>query len=198
MELEELKNVWTSMNERLEKQELLKESIIRKLCVETSGKSLNRLLNYEIFGAIVCLLVSPVLPFIQPVLVKINATAGNIFVYGTLSLIILIVCWQIFKITGLMKIDFTKSVSHNLRCINRYRIWINKEKIAMIPLILIISAACIYWHVYIRVTVALWMFLVGGLISAIFLVWYLYIKLYDKNIASIRSTLDELKELDGE
>ncbi|MDH6310704.1 hypothetical protein M2451_003529 [Dysgonomonas sp. PFB1-18] len=44
MELDELKNTWTSLDERLQKQEVLKETIIKEMLRSKSGKALGRLI----------------------------------------------------------------------------------------------------------------------------------------------------------
>ena len=59
MDLEEMKERWAALNDRLERTEMLQESVIREL-VQTKGeKSVSRLINWETFGFVVTILIIP-------------------------------------------------------------------------------------------------------------------------------------------
>jgi hypothetical protein len=194
MELEELKKVWTSLDDRLNKQKNLEKSVIKEMIYSKSNKSLSKLLNFEVLGLVIILLVMPLLMFVYNV--NINLLALKVCVYGFFVLFIAIVIWQLIKIVGLMKVDFMKSISHNSLLISKYNILIKKEKIAMIFIGIATSLLCIWVYASLHVNTTYWVFLTCMLLIGAFLSYYLYKKVYDKHIDSIRKGLEEMKELE--
>lgn len=194
MELDELKNTWTSLDERLKKQEVLKENIMRELLHTKSDKALNRLIGLEVFGDIVILLIIPVI--IYAINLHIDWVEYRIFMYAMLVVSVLTVCWQTYKIYGLMKVDFSKTVSTNIEHANKYNIRIKREKIVMLFFVPVLLLFCVYLYAQLNVSGTLWGFMTCSFIALILFSVWSYKKLYDKNIKSILKSLDELKELE--
>ncbi len=196
MELEKLKNTWSSLDERLKKQEVLKENIMKEMLHTKSDKALSRLMKYEIIGILVLLLVIPVIIYSFDLHLTLNGF--KFFMYSLLAISIFFLLWQAIKIYGLMHIDFSKSISTNIQYTNRYNIQIKREKIVMLFVVPILILACFYFYVKLNANSFLWAFLICMSIGAVFYTIWSYKKLYDKNIASILKSLEELKELQDE
>jgi hypothetical protein len=109
MELDELKNVWASLDERLNKQEKLKESILKEMMQSKTSKTVSKLINYDLLSICILLALIPFCVFVM----------GH-FRYGfwgntTIILAIIFSCiyglWAIYKLHGLMKFDFSKNIN---------------------------------------------------------------------------------------
>jgi hypothetical protein len=200
MDLEELKSLWASVDERLGKQELVKESIIREMIRDKSNKSLRKLLNYEIFSLGVCLFVLPVivsLLYIDHFRVY-TQWVGKVFVGVMIVICSAAAIWSLIKIAKLMKVDFTKNVRSNSLIISRYSIWIGKEKIVTICLTPVCCFLCIWLYTLVHVNVATWTGGICGLLFGLFLTFYIYKRVYGRNIEVVRQSLEELKDLEEE
>jgi hypothetical protein len=198
MELEELKNTWETIDERLKKQEVLKENLIREIIYSKSNKSLSKLINFEVLSLVIYLLIIPVIAFAYNKGLEL-LLAGKIFAYFMASFCIFGAIWQLIKMKNLRQIDFTKNISANSLFINKYNILIKKEKsVTMIFITPVISFLCIYLYAIYHATFTLWIFLISALLIAIFLSYNNYKRIYDKNIASIQKSLEALKELEEE
>ncbi|GHT34746.1 hypothetical protein FACS189434_11430 [Bacteroidia bacterium] len=196
MELEELKNVWTSLDERLNKQEILKEFVIKEMIYSKSNKSVSKLLNWDLFGTIVLLLMIPVLIFIYQFQIQLPLKMS--FFYTMLVICACGLIGGVFRINYLMRMDFTKSVAHNSLYINKYKKLVQKEKILSVPVILVCCFFPIYQYATLHVSAWLWAFLICVLVSGIIFTYFSYKRIYDNNIGSILKSLEELKELEEE
>jgi len=194
MELDDLKNTWASLDDRLKKQEVLKESIMKELLQTKSDKALNRLIAYEVSGVIVLLLVIPLI--IYGMDFRVDLPEYTAFMYCMLVISIIGIIWQALKVYGLMQIDFSKVISNNILYTNKYNIKIKREKMFMLFFIPVLALSIVFLYVRLNANAVLWTFMVCGLIGASLYTYWSYKKLYDKNIASILKSLDELKELE--
>jgi len=114
----------------------------------------------------------------------------------TIIVSILGIIWYCYKLKQLMKMDFSKSVKDNMLCLNKYNFMITKEKsIQYFVLAPIISLLCIFSYYELKANVSWRVFLVVMLILAIAGTYWMYKKIYDKNIQSIKKSLEELEEL---
>lgn len=196
MELNELKSTWSSLDERLKKQEVVQENILKEILQTKTDKSLNRLSNYEWFGLAVIVLVLP-LPLL---LVKDNFSIIQtvlMFVFSAALLYSFIA--QIWKIYILDKVNFTKHISENIKLINHFNIYIKRERMigyAALPLLFIFFLETYRQAKSINPD-RLAVFIIFVCISIVFSIWQ-YMKFYKKNINSILKSLDNLKELDEE
>ena len=198
MELEELKNVWTSVDERLKKQEILNARIVQKMLKNKSSRLLSKLINLEIFGIIVLLLAIPVCiyAFNLPHIVNtffptITLVVGLVIcVFG-----IILGCYTLQRY--LTKIDFSKNVKDNMHYVNKYKILYRRGKLVNYCIIIpVISLLLILSRYEITTPFYLWIFLVVALISMIAFTVWMYKRVYEKSIQSIQKNLEELEELE--
>jgi len=196
MELEELKNRWSSLEEQLKKQEILNEKLIQEIRQTKSGP-LNVLINYTCIGIILCILVIPLLIYVYTnsyfALFKttIFAMGGILMVVGIIT--------GIYNVLQLKKIDFTQSVNKNIQLAHTYKVNVKKQSI----------------YTYIFVVIILLMAVIAGIMSPNMETWrwactgaaiplstvlaYLeYKKIHKAKTNAILKSLEELKELEEE
>jgi hypothetical protein len=200
MDLEELKSIWASMDERLGNQELLKGSIIRKMIHDKSNRLLQKLLNFEVFSLIFNLFEIPLMISLLYInyFTVLTKWAGKVFVWIIVVFSFIATIWQLIKIVQLMKVDFTKGIRNNALIINRYNTWIKKEKIVAIFITPVLFSLGIWMYVLLHANVALWIFMGCSFMFSLFIMFYIYKRVYDRNIDSIRQSMEELKELEEE
>ena len=200
MELEELKTVWASVDERLKKQEIMKESIIREIISVKINKSLNKLFWTESIGIPILLLLIPLIVY------QYGKFGGKHILWDSIVIFAGVFCvvylpFLIYRIYLLMKIDISGNIKNNLFYLNRYNIQIKREKYGMAfigPLIFIFGSL---WFIEIKAKAPLWALWICMLIFLTLLSYWSYNKFYNKNIQSIQKNLEELeelKELNGE
>ena len=199
MELDELKKTWTSVDERLKKNESLKDSIILEMMKSKANKSVNRLINFDIFSIIICALAIPYFVYIYNFERFNKFLSFNILMIFTIIYCIVCVVWYFFKIHGLMKIDCSKSLRNNIYFANRYKIQLKREKLLMyviaIPVIMILVTVFFAEN---KANTYQWTVLSCAGIVALVVTYFTYKRLYDKNIETILQSLDEIKELEEE
>lgn len=199
MEVNELKNTWTVLEEQLKKNELLNKQVIQEMTVKKSNKSLNRLINMDFLCLVIVLLCIPLCVWGYKGHCCGNILSANILGIALLAVCIISVFWYAYKLTILMKINFSKEVKQNMYAINKYIILLKKEKLItyfiLIP-VLGILAAFLYYEL--KANFTLWIFLIAMLIVAVVGEYWLYKRYYDTNIQSLRKSLEEIKELEEE
>ena len=198
MNLENLKSEWSTMNDRMDKQEILKEKMFCQILNTKSDKSLNRLLAYEVVSLIISILFIPV-SFYFLIKIPNNGTGteyARIVLIGAITLLVICVFWYGIKVFVLSKIDFTKPLKHNSFCINKYAIYIKYEKsIGYYYFLPLVVVSCTVFYVKMHASLLLWVFMSCVFIAIILFVIYFY-RLYNKNISTIRQNLEELRELE--
>jgi hypothetical protein len=190
--------MWASVDERLGKQELLKESIIRKMIREKSNRSLRRLLDFEIVCLAINLFAIPVLLLLKPLYVQRPYWNGKAVAAALIIFCVAAVIWGLFKIAKLMSMDFMKSVRRNSLLINSYNLWIGKEKMAGFFIVPPLYIMCIWYYAILHVNAISWTFLACTLLFSVFFTFYIYRRVYDRHINTIRQSLEELKDLEEE
>ncbi|MDR3095171.1 MAG: hypothetical protein LBU62_11120 [Bacteroidales bacterium] len=196
MELEELKNVWTALDERLNRQEALKDFVIKEMIYSKSNQSVRKLFNFDLFSLIVVLLAIPFLIFLLQS--QIYIPLKSFFLYTVLVICAYGLIGGAFNLNCLMRMNFTKSVAHNALYINKYERLVHKEKIIAVPIIFICSFFGIWSYAIMHASAWLWAFLICNLVSAIVFTYFSFKRIYDKNIQSLQQSLEELKELEEE
>ena len=199
MDLDELKNAWASVDERLKGSEMLNKRIVQEMLSDKSNKSLNKLVNYEMFNIILLLLVIPLciwmfntrlINFLFP---KILMVTGILF-----SVFEIILRSYILK-KYLLKMDFFKSIKENIYYVNKFSIYYKKWKMITYCIIIpIVSLLCILCYYELKASFHVWIFLFAALIVGFLLTYWTYKKVYDVNIQSIQKSLEELSELKEE
>jgi len=196
MELQELKNTWTVLDEQLKKNEILNKQIIQEMSQKKSKKSLNKLVNTCFLNLTSWFLAIPVsvwgyhLPRFE------NFLFPKILFAAIIITAIPIIIWGCFQLRHLMKIDFSKSVKDNIHNVNKYTIMLKKEKIAvyfgLIPTYYILGILC---YIELRTDFLYWVFLIFACIFGVLLTYWMYKRIYDANVMVIKKSLDELDEL---
>ena len=174
MELEEMKERWAALNDRLERTEMLQESVIREL-VQTKGeKSVSRLINWETFGFVVTILIIPYSIYVYHRFGG-HFAMWDLFIRVAIVVDGLLVLWTGYKLYGLMKIDFTKVVKENILRVNRYTVQITREKIftaAIIgPLFVILS---VVMSIEMKAPDFIWGVLFGVVVATTVACYWLY------------------------
>ena len=197
MELNELKNAWVTIDERLKKQEILNTRMVQEMLRDKSTKSLNKLINLEVFSIIVLLLAIPLCIYLA------NYTLANTFFPRITMIVCVVVC--VFGIIGgwytlknyFLKIDFSNSIKDNMQYVNKYNVLYRKGK--MINYCIIIPAFSLLGmlsYYELKSPFYLWIFLFVTLTIAIGITYWTYKKVYETNIHSIQKSLEELSELE--
>lgn len=196
METDKLKDSWAIFNEKLDHQQTFKEEIIREMLNSKSSKSLNHLLNYEVFNTIVIILLIPFLLYIFD-RYKITPLHSSI-VYGIIAIMGISLISQIWKIWLLMKVDFTNTISSNVKSIERYKIHLNREKILIFIVFIftffIIGQAIINQGT--QLAAWRWACAAAGIIIGITASVWSYKRFYKNNIRNIIDSMKKLKDLD--
>jgi len=199
MELEELKNRWTVLEEQLKKNETVNKKVIHEMLHKKSNKSLSRLINTSFANLIGWLIAIPFSLWCYNLPRFENYIFPKILMIAILISAIIAVIWYYFPLNNLLKIDFSKHLKNNLYHINKYSIMIKNEKIftyfGLIPLYYILGVLCYYEF---NAKFFYWTFLVIAFIVGVVMTYWLYKKLIDSNIQSIKQSLEELKELKEE
>ena len=196
MELEELKKAWAELDNRLKENKSINKAIIMEIARNKVDKSISRLINWEILGAVVLILMIPILLYMFHWFNRRIIVRDIILIYGGIFCCACVV-WYIYKISGLMKIDFAKKISDNICYTNRYNIQIKREKFVMNvvfgPSFVILL---ILYYAVMKVNMQLWATLVCGILLVSLITYWMYKRLYDKNINSILKSLNEIKQLE--
>lgn len=199
MELEELKNTWASVGERLKENGTLNKRLVQEMLSNKSNKSLNKLVNTEMFNIIVLLLALP------PCIWLLNFRFGN-FLFPKIMFVVVIavsifgIVWGGYTLKKyLLKIDFSKSIKDNMYYVNKFAIYYRKSKtISYFVIIPVVSALGILSYYELKAPFHLWIFLFVCLTIGVVTTYWIYKKIYDVNIQSIKKSLEELKELEEE
>ncbi len=197
MELDELKNAWTALDDRLKKNEMLESRIIREMKQNKANKSLNRLICFEVFSLIILLVSLPIIIYV------FNDFPEKLFIVQILKIYLIVftlvsIIWYSYKLYGLMKINLLNKISNNIYHINNYTIQIKREKIWIIICSVPMALLAILCYAQLKVPFNLWIFMSCIFLITIVLCIWIYKKLYDSNIQSIKNSLEELKELEEE
>ncbi len=197
MELDDLKEAWTALDSRFKKNEELKESIILEMMKSKAGKQVNKFIKGDIISVIILLLIIPLIIF------QIDRGGGKYWAWDILMIFAILVacwgaCWGVYKIHGLMKFDFSKNVSNNIYCVNKYNIQLKQEtKITVYFIVPVFAVLGVLAYATMKATTPLWIFLICIFAIAILSVYWAC-RMNNKNISSIMQSLNEIKDLKEE
>ncbi len=194
MELEDLKNRWSSLEDKLKEQEILNEKLIQEIRQTKSGP-LGVLIKYAYFGIAVCILAIFILMYVY--------THSIFFLFKSLIFLscgIFLIVWiivGIYNILHLMKIDFTKNVTENIWLIQTYKINYKKQSIYSIIVVTVIFSAVIV-ACLLSPNMEAWRWIVLSIAIPLtgFLGYLEYKKIIKAKTEAILKSLDELKELE--
>ena len=199
MELEKLKEIWTTLDNSMQQQEGLKTAIIKEMFISKSDKALSRLINYGYFGIIIFLISMPLLIWAW------SKVPNYFFIYKSFILITILYLLSIIVISAielkmLHKIDFSSPINTNIRIVQKINIFNKRLSISFyimgaILYIFGITAAFISFR---KIDLWMWMLYLSGLfIGVIGSIWE-YKRVNRRNFDSILKSLEELKELEEE
>ena len=197
MELEELKSAWAELDNRLKENKSMNKTLIMEMAKNKADKLISRFINQNIISVILLLLIIPLM------LLGYNFFGGKFIFFDIFSIYMVAICficffWYIYKISGLMKIDFSKKISDNIYYTNRYNIQVNRETQATIIFIgpsLVILGILVYAET--KSSIYLWVFFACTILAGI-MGGYWGIKKHNKNINSILKSMNEIKALEEE
>ena len=195
MELEELKNTWNLINNRMMQKEVMEAAIIKEMLVAKSDKAFSRMTNYDYFSVIVCMGVIGLLTW-QMNRIYFGPFKTGIFLLA-IAFLIVSALRSIKNLLILHKINFSNPISDNIRLVQNYNIIVKRTRIlnysAAIIIVALAIIACLLspnmevWR-WVAIAVSIGIGIVGA--------WWEYRHMYRKNIDSILESLNELKELD--
>lgn len=196
MELDEMKNAWRELDQRLDRQQTLSETFIRESISARSQRSVNKFLNVEIIGAAAILAAIPLIVRQHGMPWTEKIPGLRILLVANLVLLLLLFVWQLIKILPLFKIEMSKSVSDNIACVKRYERYALREKRATIISAPPLFIALFIWRASVSNDAPWYWALLAGIviIGALFTVWY-YKKFFANNMRAIKRGLEELKDL---
>jgi len=139
MELEDLKKNWNTFSEQLNKNEILNQRIIRDMIIQRTDSTLQKLINTEFVGGIFIIVMTIFTGIIADYLRYPGITTG--LICGVMALAGL---WNMYKAYTLTKINMDEDniLSVESRLL-RYKQLITGEMIAIVPYIIIASAAIV-------------------------------------------------------
>lgn len=196
MELDEMKNTWELLNRKLEEDKSLKESLILEMIRTKANKSVNKLLNYDILSFVILILLIPFLVW------GYRSYGGQFIMWDIYILYAMALClsgvfWYVFKIQLIIKVDVSQKISENIYRTNRYNIWIKREKFLMNVIfgpIVILLAVLMLIEMNARIDLWITVICLFGLASVT--TYWSYRRIYDKSIASILKSFEEIKDLE--
>ena len=198
MELEELKNRWTSVDERLKKQEMLNTRMVEEMLKDKSKGALSKLINYETLSGTVSLAAIP-LGFW---LLSEPRFADTFFPKLIFIAVIIMATVQVI-LSGyalrncLMKINFSANIRDNMSFVNKFGIYYRKTKMANYLIVIpVLSLLGILSYYELNASFHLWVFLIAALLFATGITIWIYKAVYDKSIQTIKESLAELSELE--
>lgn len=198
MELEKLKEIWTSLDNRMKQQEVLKSTFIKEMLISKSDKALNRLINYSYFGLIMSLACIPFLIWIST-LPGAFSIVKNVFIPIMLIFLVINTVIGISQLIKLHKIDLSQTVNKNINFVHKLNIF-NKRSyliftaIAFLLVFIFIFILFILYSTYIAYW--RWGICITAISVGIIFCFWEYKRIYRRNFNSILKSLEELKELE--
>jgi hypothetical protein len=203
-----MKTAWTSVDERLKKQEMLNERMVKEITYKKTRKSLNTLQSLEFIGIPAMLAVIPFLVWGYGKFGGKFVTWDILVIFGLVFLVAYFPI-QLYKAYCLTKVDLAGDMKNNLLYINKFSAHVKREKKIMLFFFMPISTIMMFGTLaeqamFIvekfgteKATKVLAPLIVSASCIAIFTVLYCiwsYKKIYDKNIKTVRENLKELEE----
>ena len=198
MELEKLKEIWTTLDNRMQQQEVLKTTIIKEMLVSKSDKALSRLINYSYLGIITLLIGIPFFIWLSSA-IKVFDFIKSIFIPVMIMFLLIGLIFSIIQLIKLHKFSFSKTINQNIHLIQKLNTF-NKRYyiISMVILFLFtfISLTIVFISYAAYIAYWRWIAMIAILIAGVFLCFWEYKRMYRRNFNSILKSLEELKELE--
>jgi len=192
MELEEMKAGWDALSNRVARNEILNQRIIKEMVANRTQSAYAKLFRFDLINIIITAIVTVLLPVL-----KINSimTLSSFFVLG--CLLVSILTAQIYQFSFLMRFNMeSKSLCQLSWLALKYKLWIKRNfmfsficSFLVIIAVFLLQGDSIY-HDWWRYYIVGFAFAIGILIS------YLQIHFYNRNIITIEKGLKELKDFE--
>ena len=100
MDMNQIKENWLLLDNRLKKTEGLNDRIIKEILVQKSDKSFNRLFNFELFNTAICLIMTPFIFYVLSLIPPHIFHSIKFYVLGFISLLLICISlgFQLYKI----------------------------------------------------------------------------------------------------
>ncbi|RYD55828.1 MAG: hypothetical protein EOP56_14805 [Sphingobacteriales bacterium] len=193
MELEEMKNLWKKYDNVIAENRMLNEKLVKELLQNKSSNSLAKMKNAEYFGLIFCICLFCVfIAMSGRAWASVEMTISFFILIGALGASIYA---GIYKLRLLNSIDFSHSLTDLTETMQRFKLFISKERIfgvAVLPFIVL--PAYIFIDGY---SIAQLMDRLPGLLlgcaAGIPVAFILYRSLYFDNIKQINQSLEDAR-----
>jgi hypothetical protein len=198
MELDEMKNMWQRHEQQLSHNRMLNEKIITNMLKDKSKNELQKMSNAELAGAALCGILILLFAMMAE---RMNTDILLVCYVFALGCIILSLSASVYKINFLSNTDLGKPVTETTNRMQRFRLFIIKERLISLlltPLLVVtILAVVTYWiydrNIFNEVETYAWR--VGAALAlGIPAMLFIYRKLYFDSIKQINSNLQELEE----
>jgi hypothetical protein len=197
MELEEMKQLWQQYDKQLQQTQKTNQQLIHNILKERAQNDLRKILNYEYLSLAVCAAVLLLLAG------SARRASDSTFITGCLvasfAFCIAGIAAGFYKVSLLSNTSFSKPVAQTLLRINRFNLFITKERIAstvLIPILIFVLAAVgrkLVWDENMLDHLRFWVpILALSFAIAIAGCLMIYRNLYFKRIAIIKSNLEEI------
>ncbi len=199
MDIEEIKKNWSQINDELEKQKKFNTKMFSEITREKANNSLKKILNYEIAGGIVLVILILFIALRFNMLdTDVSLASGVIVIVISLLSLILsgILMNKIIKVKFYEKplVETIKDVSNLKVYYYKYKIatWINAVILAftVIPVFIkIVHNKNIFEHFsYYIIPISI------GLTIGIVIAYFIFKRLYEFNLTKVENLLKDLEE----
>jgi len=198
MELEDLKNTWTALDNRLENREILNDRIVKEIIQLKTNKALNFLNRFEFLGAILCFVALPYICFMLGTKTVKFSFWVNVMFYFCIGIVCFSCIIQSYKLWLLWRIDLNSSIRENIKFFRKYQLFIQREKMVsyiLLPIFFVLIALAFH---NVKMELWRWVAFISALIVGILITVWQYKTIYGAKIRAIKKNLDELKELETE
>ena len=197
MELEQMKTQWEMLDCKLSESNRINAVIVKKMIEQRANKGVNKLITYELIGAILCLIAIPFMIFWVGYMR--HSALIDVTMYSTILYLCIVCISQLVKLFLLSRIDLLRSISENISTLNRYILFLKREKVAGLTIFALFSLLLILIIIdFKHIEPWQWAAVITFFVLTPMLTIWQYKKVYNANINAIRQSLDEMKELKEE
>lgn len=198
MELNEIKQAWSALDTQLKGNNVFSDSSILKMAQGKAERSIKRLVRRSIIGIIILILLLPIIVYSTKLFMDNSLFFGNLTMIVVGITCIIELCWELYELSILKKINFSKNISSNIYHVNKYKVLVNQKYFAMIYFVVpVLFTLAVLTYSEASATLPLWIFLGCMFLLLVFILWYSN-KKYKKTHEKILASLDEIKELKEE
>jgi len=192
MELEEMKAGWDALSNRIARNEILNQRIIKEMVSNRTRSAYSRLFRFDLMTIIITVIIGILLPFF-----KMNTimTMSSFVVFGCFLIIMMVM--QVYQFSFLLRFSIESKGLYELSWLTlKYKLWMKRIYIISFILSFLVVIAFFllqgdqlyhdWWRYYV---------IIFAFVIAIPLV-YIQLRFYNRNIATIEKGLEELKDFE--